>query len=58
MILLVEAYTKGAHTRINSMQVVQVRSEAESFDGPFDVLLDMGGRIGHSALTKDIKTAL
>ena len=40
------------------MQVVQVRGKAKSFDGPFDILLDVGGRIGHSALTKHIETTL
>jgi hypothetical protein len=40
------------------MQVVQVRGKAKSFDGSFDILLDVGGRIGHSALTKHIETTL
>lgn len=38
------------------MQVVQVRGKAKSFNGPFDIFLDMGGRIGHSSLAEDIKT--
>lgn len=40
------------------MQIVQIRGKAKSFNGPFDILLDMGGRIGHSSLAKDIKTTL
>lgn len=45
-------------TGVNSMQIIQIRGEAKSFNGPFNILLDMGGRIGHSSLAKDIKTTL
>lgn len=47
------------HTRINAMQVVQVRSEAQSLDGAFNVLLDMRGGVGDGSLAgKDVEATL
>lgn len=38
-------------TRINAMQVVEIGSEAESLNGTLDVLLDVGGRVGHWSIS-------
>lgn len=40
------------------MQIVEVRSKAQSFDGAIDVLLDVRGGIGDGAVSKDIKATL
>ena len=49
---------EGLHTRINSMQVVEIRCESEALDGSIDICLDVGGRVGDTANPKDIETAL
>lgn len=38
-------------TRINPVQIIQIRSESQSFNGSFDVLLDVGGRVGDGTIT-------
>jgi hypothetical protein len=41
------AYGESNRTRVNAVQIVQVRREAEPLDGPLDVLLDVAGFVGH-----------
>lgn len=36
----------GRRTGINSVQIIQVRGEAQSFDGAVDILLDVRGGVG------------
>lgn len=44
-------------TGINPVQVIQIRSKAQSFNSPINILLNMGCRIGDRiAAPKDIKT--
>lgn len=46
------------HTWVDSMQIVEIGSKAQSVDGALDVLLDVGGRIGDRTVSKRIKTTL
>lgn len=43
-------------TGINPVEVVKIWCEAEAFNCAFDVLFNVGGRVGDSAATEDIKT--
>lgn len=46
-------------TGINPVQVIQIRSEAQSLNSPFNILLNMGCGIGDGiTATEDIKTTL
>lgn len=38
------------------MQVVKIRSKAQSFDGMFDVLLNVRGGIGNGKVSLDVET--
>ena len=40
------------------MQIVQIRLEAQSFNGPFDVRLDMLRLVCHRATSETIESAL
>lgn len=44
-------------TRIDPVQVVEVRREAKSLDGALDILLDMRGGIGDGAIAEHVKAA-
>lgn len=39
------------------MEIVEIRSKAESLDCSFDIFLDMGGGIRHAAVSEGIETA-
>ena len=39
------------------MQIVEIRSKAEPLEGPFDVRLDMGRRIGDFGVPKAVEAA-
>lgn len=49
-------------TGVDSMEVIEIRGEAESFDGTLDIFLDMGRRVGHDSssgrIVKDVEAAL
>lgn len=46
-------------TRVDPVQVVQIRGEAEPVDCTLNILLDVGCRIRHRALrAKDVESAL
>lgn len=38
------------------MQVVKIRSKAQSFDGAFDILLNVRGGIGDGPISLDVET--
>lgn len=49
----------SSHTGIHAMQVIKVRRETESLNRPFDVLLNMGRRVGDTSTSpKDVEAAL
>jgi len=48
----------GGRTGINPVKVVKIRCKAEAFNSAFDVLFNVGGRVGDSAAAEDIETTL
>lgn len=48
----------GGRTGINPVEVVKIRCKAEAFNSAFDVLFNVGGRVGDSAAAEDIETTL
>jgi hypothetical protein len=45
-------------TRVNPVEIVEIRREIKAFNGSLDVLLNMGSRVGDAALAKDIEATL
>jgi hypothetical protein len=43
------------HTWVYAMQIVEIRSEAEPLDSPFNILLDVGSRIGDFTVSKAVE---
>lgn len=48
----------GGRTGINPVKVVKIRCKAEALNSAFDVLFNVGGRVGDSAAAEDIETTL
>lgn len=47
------------HTEIHAVQIIEIRGEAESLDGAFDVLVDVSSRVGDaSTSSEDIEATL
>lgn len=40
------------------MKIIEVWREAKSFDGAFDVLLDVGGRVGYLMISEGVNSTL
>lgn len=40
------------------MEIIEIRGEAKPLNGPVNVLLDVGGRVGDTAIAKHVKSAL
>ena len=51
-------FEDAGRTRVNSMQIVQVRREAESFNGAIDILLNMRSRVCDRTVPEDVEATL
>lgn len=44
---------KAGHTGVDPVQIVEIRSETESLNGAFDVLLNVRSRVGDRTIPSD-----
>lgn len=44
-------------TRVDSVQVVKIRSKSKPFNGTLDVLLYVFGRVGHASISEAVEAA-